>query len=109
MMKSRYIRVTAFILSLILTVAMFTGCSAPVEEKGWCFSLEDIPAFSGEPYVVLNGNEPLFTPEELTVDPYEYYSPLDALGRNGYVVACVGQELMPTEERGSIGQVKPSG
>ena len=40
---------------------------------------------------------------------YEYYSPLDSLGRCGVTVACVGQDLMPTEERGEIGSVKPTG
>ena len=45
----------------------------------------------------------------MTTDSYETYSPLDALGRCGVVMSCIGQDLMPTEERGSIGQVKPSG
>lgn len=45
----------------------------------------------------------------MTVNSYEVYSPLDALGRCGAASACVGVDLMPTEERGSIGQVKPSG
>jgi DNA-entry nuclease len=34
---------------------------------------------------------------------------MDALGRCVYTVACVGKDIMPTEERGSIGSVKPSG
>ena len=72
-------------------------------------SLEDIPAFSGEPYVVLNGNQPSFTEKDMTTDSYEYFSPLDKLDRCGYVMACIGEDLMPTEDRGSIGQVKPSG
>ncbi|MBQ6717338.1 MAG: DNA/RNA non-specific endonuclease [Clostridia bacterium] len=40
---------------------------------------------------------------------YEFYSELDDLGRCGYVMACVGTEIMPTEERGEIGMVKPTG
>lgn len=72
-------------------------------------ALSDIPAFSGEPYVVIDGNEPGFLEGELTTNSYEVYSPLDALGRCGEATACVGVDLMPTEERGSIGQVKPSG
>ena len=72
-------------------------------------SLEDIPPFSGEPYVVINNNEPLFSDDDLVSKAYEHYSELDALGRCGYAIACIGKELMPTEDRGSIGQIKPSG
>ena len=71
--------------------------------------LDDIPPFSGEPYVAVNGNEPSFLPGEMTTSSYEVYSPLDGLGRCGAASACVGVDLMPTEERESIGQVKPSG
>ena len=72
-------------------------------------SVEGIPDYSGEPYVVLNNNTPDFKPEELTTESYEFYSELDFLGRCGYTVACVGRDLMPTEERESISSVKPSG
>lgn len=71
--------------------------------------ITEIPAFSGEAYIALNGNQPLFLEEDITTEAYEFYSEQDALGRCGYAVACIGPELMPTEERGSIGQVKPSG
>jgi len=72
-------------------------------------SLEEIPEYSGEPYTVLRGNLPSFSSQERTSGTYEYYSPQDWLGRCGYAEACIGPELMPTEERESIGQVKPSG
>lgn len=70
---------------------------------------DDIPTYSGEPYVVLNNNEPNFTEEDLTTESYEYYSDLDVDGKCGVVVASIGEDLMPSEERGSIGRVKPSG
>ena len=70
---------------------------------------DDIPAYSGEPYVVLNNNEPNFTEKDLTTESYEYYSDLDVDGKCGVVVANIGEDLMPSEERGSIGRVKPSG
>ena len=73
------------------------------------FSLEDVPAFSGEPYVILEDNQPDFDRNALPTASYETYSPLDALGRCGVAEANVGADLMPTEERGEIGQVKPSG
>ena len=69
----------------------------------------NVPAFSGEPYVVVNSNDPEFSQEDLTVDAYEAYSSLDALGRCGFALACLGEELMPDEERQSISSVKPSG
>ncbi len=72
-------------------------------------TLADIPEYDGEPYVVLNDNEPEFAEEELTDASYEFYSELDIYGRCGVVEACIGEDIMPTEERGSIGQVKPSG
>lgn len=73
---------------------------------------QQLPKYSGSPYVEVNGNQPEFTEEDferLSVAGYEYYSALDALERCGYVEACVGKEIMPTEERGSIGMIKPSG
>ena len=71
--------------------------------------LAAIPAYSGSPYVILNGGKPTFTEEEITDLSYEYFSPLDTLGRCGYVEASVGVDLMPTEDRESISSVKPSG
>lgn len=67
----------------------------------------EIPAYNNEPYVVINENQPFFT--ETTVSCFEKYPELDALGRCGAAYACVGIETMPTEERESISQVKPSG
>ncbi len=73
------------------------------------FSLDSIPEFSGQAYVEINNNIPYFTDDDYNLQPFEHYSELDALGRCGTAFACIGTELMPTEERGSIGQVKPSG
>lgn len=83
--------------------------SEPVTVSTSDFSLNDVPAYSGEPYIVVNENEPFFSDSELTTTSFETYSPLDSLGRCGVAYACVGTDLMPTEERGSIGQVKPTG
>lgn len=71
--------------------------------------LSSIPAYSGRPYVEINNNVPGFTDDELTTISFETYSPLDSLGRCGVAYASIGTDLMPTEERGSIGQVKPTG
>ena len=102
-------------LALLLLAAwcllLAAGC-ADISIQGGDISYStyaEVPDFSGEPYVILNDNQPGFTEEELTTSSYETYSPLDALGRCGVAMACVGVDLMPTEERGSIGSVKPSG
>ena len=72
-------------------------------------SVADIPAYAGDPYVTINDNVPQFLETDLATSSYEYYSDLDDLDRCGVVYACIGTDLMPTEERGNIGSVKPSG
>lgn len=72
-------------------------------------TLTEIPEYTGEDYVTVNGNVPVFTEEEKNSQTYEYYSDLDSLGRCGYAEAKLSRELMPTEARGAIGSVKPSG
>ncbi len=65
--------------------------------------------YTGEPYVVVNDNVPTFTAKEKTTKAYETYGKLDRLGRCRAAMACLGKELMPTEKRGAIGSVKPTG
>lgn len=79
------------------------------ENEAPAFSLSSIAEYTDKPYVAVNGNAPYFTESELTDQSYEYYSDLDALGRCGTACASIGQDLMPTELRGSIGMVKPTG
>ena len=80
----------------------------PVPGEG-TLSLEDVPSYRGRPYAAIHGNQPYFREDEITDRSFETYAPLDALGRCGVAFASIGQDLMPTEERGSIGMVKPSG
>ena len=83
-----------------------TSSAAPATS----FSASDIPAYSGSgAYVAINNNVPYFTDADYTTTAFENYSSLDSLGRCGVAYANVCKETMPTEERGSIGQVKPSG
>ena len=72
-------------------------------------SVKNVPAFSGNPYIVIHNNIPEFSEKDLTTVAYEFYSELDRLGRCGKAEANIGIELMPTEEREGIGQIKPSG
>ncbi len=83
--------------------------SVSTGSKKYKISLKDIPKFKNKPYVVINGNEPYFKKSEITKKDFEYYSPLDSLGRCSAATASVGKKLMPTEKRGEIGSVKPSG
>ena len=73
------------------------------------FNTADVPAYSGKPYTAVNNNEPYFTSDNLTTEAFENYSELDALGRCGVAYANVCLETMPTEKRGSISEVKPTG
>ena len=71
-------------------------------------TVETLP-YANSPSIEVNGNVPYFSNDELNLSALEEYSALDALGRCGEAVALVGPETMPTERRGSIGMVKPSG
>ena len=79
----------------------FLNMDSPVEYQ--------IPEYNGNIYVEINGNVPFFTKDEITTEPFETYEYLDYLGRCGVAYANLCQELMPTEERGQIGMIKPTG
>lgn len=81
----------------------------PADNDKGTVSLQLLPAYSGKPYVEIDGNEPGFTEKNKTKKSFEQYSELDSLGRCGVAYANAGKDLMPTEKRGSIGKVKPSG
>lgn len=95
-------------LTVLLLCLLLSACVFPMEESVE-ISIAELPPWTGLPYVVLEGNVPDFQEADYTTYAYESYSPLDPLGRCGVAEACVGISLMPTEERGNIGQVKPSG
>lgn len=72
-------------------------------------SLEEVPAYSGQGYVEIDGGHATFTEDEMTTEAYESYSDLDDLGRCGTAEACLGEELMPTGERENISFIHPTG
>lgn len=72
-------------------------------------SLDAIPAYDGKAYVAVNNNEPFFTDSDMTTTAFENYSDLDSLGRCGVAYANICKDIMPTEQRGKIGMIKPSG
>ena len=95
-----------FLLAVILALS---GCENLTPQQQAAIDLSSLPEYSGQAYVELNNNVPFFTEEDLTSASFEEYSPLDELGRCGAAYACISTDLMPTEPRDSIGQVKPSG
>ena len=108
-------KVRALLMILLLSI-FFTACNEiqPLESLDKDIDklqseISNLPKYSDEAYAILGGNEPEFTDEDMTTKSFEYYSELDSEGRCGVVYANLGLDLMPTEERQSIGQVKPSG
>lgn len=86
-----------------------TSTDKPIIDSEYSADPEGIAPYSGTPYIVLNANNPNFAEADITKASYEFYSELDSLGRCGYTIACVGKDIMPTEDRESISSVKPSG
>ena len=94
-------------IAAVVVILLLTACGEPERPA---FSLETVPAYSSSPYVAVNDNVPYFTEDQKKdTKSWEEYADLDDLGRCGVTMACIGRDIMPTEERGAIGQVKPTG
>ena len=110
--KRKSITLFIALLAMIFTVACgdIDTLSQSVQQatSSSAVTIENIPEYSGEPYIALNNNEPNFDEKYSTTESFETYSDLDSLGRCGVAFANVGKDIMPTEERGSISQVKPT-
>ena len=111
-------RALAMVICLALTMQFASGCGTTESAQSTqenattiaeTFDFAAVPAYDGKAYVAVNDNVPFFTEEELSSASYETYGELDPLGRCTVCVASVGQDLMPAEERGNIGAVKPTG
>ena len=68
-----------------------------------------IPVYNGEEVVSINNNVPGFSEEEISTSEYYEFSELDELGRPGRAAGCIGPSMLATEERGSIGMIRPAG
>lgn len=104
-------KIAAFAMALCLCMGLvpFSVFPGAVQEVSAQLQSEDIPSYTGSPYTQINDNVPDFPLDDYTTEAFETYSDLDELGRCGVAYANVCQELMPTQKRGKIGQVKPSG
>ena len=110
-------KVILIIINLILVVTL-SGCSTAESEPAGTNNTNDktqlitenIPDYTDKIYVEINGNKAEFSDEDKKrTDAFEQYTDLDELGRCGVAYANICKELMPTEKRGSIGMIKPSG
>ena len=110
-------KVILIIINLILVVTL-SGCSTVKSEPAGTNNTNDktqlitenIPDYTDKIYVEINGNKAEFSDEDKKrTDAFELYTDLDELGRCGAAYANICKELMPTEKRGSIGMIKPSG
>ena len=102
-MRTKKFAILSTILSLLL---LLSSCTALVDNKE---QIKIEHEYENEAFIELSGNIPEFSDDEITSKSFERYSQLDYLGRCGVAFACIGQDIMPTEERESIGQVKPTG
>lgn len=117
-MKKKITKISTFIISALLSLFIFkyqpvspvvTETYSTGSDQSETFSLDSVPAYSQKAYAVINNNIPYFTEADYTTESYEYYSNLDSLGRCGVCIASIGRDLMPSDERGPIGKVRPSG
>ena len=114
--KTRFSAIALCLLLILSATGCSDGISSALEgaglfgtEQAESVSIDEIPEYDGDEYVEIEGGEPDFSDDEDFVSGYEYYSDLDSLGRCGTTEALVGPETMPTEERESIGMIKPTG
>lgn len=112
MIRNRIRRRIYFVFILLFSFVL-TGCEFDLPafqvENVSSFELSEVPEYFGEDYVIINDNKTDFDEEHKRGPVFEVYGPLDKLGRCTYAFAKVGEETMPSQERGSIGGVKPSG
>ena len=99
----------ALLFGIIVYFTRQTAKPSVLESSLQAASDFSIPQYSGSIYVEINDNIPFFQESDITAEAYEEYSPLDRLGRCGPAMACLGRETMPSEERGPIDMIRPSG
>ena len=115
-------KILNYLILLITSIFILCGCSnnsakdltkmlnSKIEtENISSASIDNIPAFTDNPYITINDNQPFFKDSDYTNTSFETYSDLDNLGRCGVAYANIGQDLMPKEKRDAIGMIKPSG
>ena len=77
-----------------------------IQSENKIFDLSTIPEYTSSPYVEINNNIPYFNEEDYTTKAFENYSEWDELGRSGVAYANICKDIMPTEKRGEIGNIR---
>ena len=72
-------------------------------------SSSQIAPYSGKASIRINNNKPYFKKIEFNQGTFEKYGQLDSKGRCTAATAMISKDLMPTEERGAIGHIRPTG
>lgn len=108
-MKRRTVLVLLLLLTLVVSVVFPAAAEAPEKDAILPSTLTDIPEYGGFDFTVINDNNPDFYVWQITASPYVVFSELDSLGRTGTGMACLGPETLPTQPRGVIGDIRPSG
>ena len=106
--KLKTLAMTLIVMASLCIAGFFFLRWRSSEQRRKALAALQIPAYTGEPYAVIHDNLPFFADEEKTVENFESYSELDALGRCGVAYANLSRALMPTEERGDIGNYNGS-
>lgn len=111
--------INRLIMLLLILLLLLSGCSgisdaaassvSQLNSISSVASISDIPAYNGQNFIIINNNIPDFSDNELTTEGFESYSDFDSLGRCQTAYANICLEIMPTEKRGDIGMIKPSG
>ncbi len=115
MSKRKYKKKNTLYIIILILLGLYLVFQPQIDEYIFSiintktYALEEVPPFTGKYYVTINNNVPNFTESDINTKTYEKYGKLDYLGRCTSAIANISKELMPTEERGSIGMVKPSG
>ena len=125
-MKNKSLNIIIFVLCIVLVIAVIlyiqndktygykeetttTSVTTTSTTTSVSINKSEIPDYSGNAVIEINSNKPEFSDSDYNTESFEIYSSLDSLGRCGVAYANIGVDLMPTEKRGSISNVKPSG
>lgn len=80
-----------------------------VSQRGSEIDISEVPEYDGSCAYYVFDATPVFSQEEIDSDYFIELSELDSLGRCGVATMKATSKMLPTEERGKIGNIRPSG
>jgi len=108
--KNKVFKRTITVIMILAIMYLTVMCYIKWPSQKWNRKQEAVKGAETEgPYIEVNNNIPFFDIDDYDRGEFETYSELDSLGRCGVAYANISKETMPTEERGEIGNIKPSG